>query len=120
MTKKRIIRVCDEDGNVLYQGADKRYYDGDYNPKEGKLFGMFTIKEVVQAAVFLVLFGVFLLRMDERQKLMEQNILYLTEFTANSDNWQSTVYGTQFKSGKPLNDAYVESLIKKNIKNRGW
>ncbi len=118
--KKRTITVMEE-GRVVYEGEDKRYYNSDYGQSPymtPKIFNLFSVKEVVQAAIFIFMISLFLMKLDERQTSQEKSILYLMEFSVNSDGWQSTVYGTQFKGGKPLNDAYVEKLIEGNLKKR--
>jgi hypothetical protein len=116
--RKRVITVK-EGGNLVYEGDDRRYYE---TSKEDKLFlGMFSTKEIIQAVIFISTVGAFLIQSNSRQMALEKAVFYLTEFSVNSDNWQSTVYGSQFKQGKPLNDAFVEDMIKRSFqKERRW
>lgn len=120
MKSKRPSRkiVVSENDDVVYEGDDRRFYDRDHNYQKynsPQVLGMFTLKEVVQFVIFVVPIIAFIIQSNARQESIEKAYLYLTEYSVNADKWQSIIYRTEFKQGKPLNDAFVENIIKESL-----
>ena len=115
---KRHIKVFDG-SKLIYEGEDKRTYDQDY--QKLKMFGL-PIMDAVKMIAYLVMLIVFLVKTDNRLTKVEESHEILIkmsqqfiEYEQNSDAWHSSVLGTQFKSGKPLNDNIDINKIKRNF-----
>lgn len=115
---KRHIKVY-EGTKVIYEGEDKRTYDKDY--QRLTLFGL-PIMDTVKLVAYLVMLVVFLVKTDGRLTKVEESQALLinmnkqfVEYQQNADAWHSSVLGTQFKNGKPLNDNIDMKRLKKNF-----
>lgn len=84
-----------------------------YVSQERKFWGMFTLADIIKTGSIWVAIIAFVLGMDYRVKYLEQDrvlvaasMVKMTEFVKSSDNFNSTMWGTQFDNGKPINPSY--------------
>lgn len=59
--------------------------------------------------------AVFVFKTDDRISALEKATAYLSSYAEASDGWHSTVIGTQFKGGKPINTNFDPTPIKRAI-----
>ncbi len=90
-------------------------------PQEFNLYG-FEMKDIIQFAVYGVALIVFLVKSDMRITTVEKSFemlvrsnTILTEFMIDSDAYHSSVLGTQFKGGKPVNASYNTKKIRDKL-----
>lgn len=104
----RIIRVEDE-GKLVYEGEDKRFYDRDYKK------GLLGIPFGDWIKISLTIFGIitFMIKDNIRIGALEEGQKKLTEisqsvqsYMESSDGWNSSMYGTQFKGGRPIDGSF--------------
>lgn len=97
----RVVKY-DDDGMVLYDGPAKRQTDQNVTKKSGLPFGL-TLPDLIKIGMMFVMGVVFVVKADQRIAAVEASVSYFTSFAKNSDGWNSSVYGTQFEGGKPVN-----------------
>lgn len=92
MTRK--VKIMDaETGRVLRE---------TYVEEPSKVLGMFTPADIAKGASFLVVAAIFLINLDNAQKSNQATLARLVDFRDNSDSFQTTVYGTRFRNGEPI------------------
>lgn len=90
-----------------------------YIPDEKKIFGVFTVADLIKAgSVWIGIIGM-VIGFDYRLKNLESDKIIVTssitkmiDFVKASDTFNSSTYGVQFDNGKPINPSY-------EINNRG-
>lgn len=83
-----------------------------YVQEENKIFG-FSVSDFIKGGFLIVSISVFLINSDTNQKAMLKTVDRLVTFRDNVDSFQTTVYGTRFRDGEP-----VDSNFK--IPNKGF
>lgn len=123
--KNIIVKEIHDNGKekVVYEGEDKRFYNKEY---QKEFFGI-PFSEWVKMIVFVVgallLGNTYMERTDNRIKALEVTTRSLTEkltetsqalqdYMAASDVFHSSVFGQQFKAGRP-----IDGNFKKNFGN---
>lgn len=113
--KKRIITV-EENGQVLYKGEDKRFYNQDYMRCALGIPIIDWIKVgiyVIGVVVVLVRYDVRLTASERTQEKTTEIVERLVQYTENSDGYHSAATGQLFANGKPTDNAITDSIRKK-------
>lgn len=86
----------------------------------------FGVKDLIKVVVYGVALIAFLVRSDMRITKVEESFsmlvksnTILTEFMIDSDAYHSSVLGTQFKGGKPVNANYNTRKIRERLLGEG-
>lgn len=108
MTIRKII--VKEGDKVIYEGPEKQPYRENW----GLPFG-FRPGDLLNLVMVIGACAVFIYKTDDRIKALEVSVGYFSSFAEASDGFHSTVTGTQFKGGKPINDNFDTLQIKKTI-----
>ena len=69
--------------------------------KEPRWFG-FSVVELVRVGVVIVCFAITFAQMKVSIDNLTKSNVYLLTFAQNSDNYNSSVTGVQFRQGQPL------------------
>lgn len=116
VVKKNItVEEVHESGEtkVVYKGEDKRFYNTNY--QQGFL-GV-PIGDWIKIALTIFGIAIFVVKDNIRINALEEGQHRLTEISTSmqqymeaSDGFNSSIFGTQFKGGRPIDGAF---------KNRG-
>lgn len=105
---ERLITV-EENGQVVYRGKDKRFYNNDYI-RCG--LGV-PIYDWIKVGIYIIGVLIFIVKADVRLRTVEDNqaklttlVMSLKDYSNNADNWNSSNFGVPFNNGKPIDGSY--------------
>lgn len=107
----RVVKYDDE-GEVIYDGPARRGTDQSVNKPSGLPFGL-TPADIMKLGMMLIFCVTFVVKTDQRLSNVEEAVKYLSTFSKNSDGWHSSLFGTQFEGGRPLNNDFDLNKFKR-------
>lgn len=100
----RKVKILDADTNQELRQ--------EYASIEKTVLGI-RLGDIIKAIPLVFLCGIFYAnqqttnqRIDNNQTVLSKSIEKLIEFNKTSDSWHSTVWGTQFEGGKPIDGSF--------------
>lgn len=112
MMVARVVKY-DEEGNIVYDGPAKRQTDQQLTKRLP--FGL-VIGDIFKIGAIIIACIVFIVKTDQRIEGLEESVKYLTTFAKNSDGFNSSIFGTQFEGGRPINNTLNLSRLYRNEK----
>lgn len=103
---KRFITVKDSAGKKLFEGEDKRFYNQDY-PKCA--LGI-SIADWIKGAIYIIGVIVVMSRMQFQVDELVKVSTAFKEYMESADAFNSSVFGTRFRNGAPVDGSYKIKL----------
>jgi hypothetical protein len=102
MPSKRFITVKDGTGKKLYEGEDKRVYDQNYPVCA---LGI-PISDWIKAGVYTLGVIIIMVRLQFQVDDLVKVSSSFKQYMESADSFNSSVYGTMFRGGAPVDGAY--------------
>ena len=99
---RRFITVKDGTGKKLYEGEDQRVYSQDY-PKCA--LGI-PIADWIKAGVYISGIVIIMVRLQFQVDDLMKVSNSFRQYMESADTFNSSVYGTRFQGGAPVDGAY--------------
>lgn len=110
MSPKKVQIIDLESGKLIREGTMRAM---DMQPQERKIFGLFTVADILKVGSVWVAITVLVIGFDFRLKYLEADKITTTammvkviDFVKSSDTFNSSFFGTQFENGKPVNPSF--------------
>jgi hypothetical protein len=117
--RSKTITIRDRD-KIYYRGPERRV---EQTLNEPRVFGIFTSRDIAAGLSYIIsvvlTIAVFWVKTENRIDLLEKGVNELrkanedyAEYIKSADIWHSTLIGTEFKGGRPINP-YFDAKKKK-------
>ena len=117
MTKPHKVKVYDEQGNLIREGAprvmEKKFWDFSVS-ELGRWLGLVVIAFMLVSKIDARVQKVELTQEQTKQteEIMSKGLAKIIDFIKNSDGYHGAVTGTQFENGRPLNSNFDTKKIR--------